>query len=48
MDWGAPVTGFGVKTDDFELKWSDDEDDKVTILSFYLNFLLLNMYSVVT
>ncbi|XP_045469484.1 dmX-like protein 2 isoform X5 [Harmonia axyridis] len=28
VDWGAPVTGFGVKTDDFELKWSDDEDDK--------------------
>ncbi|XP_018562526.1 dmX-like protein 2 isoform X2 [Anoplophora glabripennis] len=26
LDWGAPVSGLGVKTDDFELKWSDDED----------------------
>lgn len=28
MDWGASLTDFKVKTDDFELKWSDDEDDK--------------------
>lgn len=28
IDWGATVTDFKVRTDDFELKWSDDEDDK--------------------
>ncbi|CAG9833364.1 unnamed protein product [Diabrotica balteata] len=28
IDWGAPVTGSGVKTDDFELKWSDDEHEE--------------------
>ncbi|CAH1106016.1 unnamed protein product [Psylliodes chrysocephalus] len=28
LDWGAPVTDMGVKTDDFALKWSDDEGDK--------------------
>lgn len=28
VDWGAPATDFRVKTDDFDLKWSDDENDK--------------------
>ncbi|XP_072393100.1 dmX-like protein 2 isoform X4 [Diabrotica undecimpunctata] len=28
IDWGAPATGSGVKTDDFELKWSDDEHEE--------------------
>lgn len=28
LDWGAPTTDFKVKTDDFDLKWSDDENDK--------------------
>ncbi|KAJ8919060.1 hypothetical protein NQ315_016967 [Exocentrus adspersus] len=26
LDWGAPVSGLTVKTDDFEIKWGDDED----------------------
>lgn len=28
LDWGASFTDSKVKTDDFELKWSDDENDK--------------------
>lgn len=28
IDWGSSFTDNKVKTDDFELKWSDDEDDK--------------------
>ncbi|KAJ8957603.1 hypothetical protein NQ314_006529 [Rhamnusium bicolor] len=28
LDWGAPASDLTVKTDDFELKWSDGEDDK--------------------
>lgn len=28
IDWGAPAVDLGVKTDDFDLKWSDNEDDK--------------------
>lgn len=28
LDWGASFTDNKVKTDDFELKWSDDEGDK--------------------
>lgn len=27
MDWGAPCIDFRTKTDDLELKWSDDEKD---------------------
>lgn len=28
VDWGAPAGDLGVKTDDLDLKWSDDEGDK--------------------
>ncbi|XP_063931709.1 dmX-like protein 2 isoform X3 [Zophobas morio] len=28
FDWGTTTTDFKTKTDDLELKWSDDEDDK--------------------
>lgn len=28
LDWGASMTDNNIKTDDFELKWSDDENDK--------------------
>lgn len=27
MDWGAPVSDLHTKTDDLELKWSDDENN---------------------
>ncbi|XP_074030533.1 rabconnectin-3 alpha isoform X2 [Leptinotarsa decemlineata] len=27
LDWGAPVSDSTVKTDDFEIKWSDDEGE---------------------
>lgn len=28
IDWGSSFTDNKVKTDDFELRWSDDENDK--------------------